>query len=132
MSASPPPSAESPQRKWLPLVIGIALLVILFSWMRSCGKAPETAVTPDTTQTMVEPAPAVVDTPAAAEPAPAKTSTGAAPSPARRADTVVPAAEPQAAPAPDPGVGAMGGRGRSGKEAPTAPAPPPQAQQKPK
>ena len=132
MSAPLPPmdNAASPQRKWLPWLIGLAVVVVLLFWMRGCGKEPATGVTADTTQTMIAPpAPAPVDT--APAPAPAKTSPSPAPKPspsraaARAADTV-----PAAAPGND-GVGAMGGHGASGKKAPTGQVPTPQAQQKP-
>jgi general secretion pathway protein B len=130
MSASLPPdsNAENQQRKWLPWVIGIAVVAALLFWMRGCGKEPETAVMPDTTQAVVAPPPpAPVDT--APAPAAAKTSPkpAAEPSPAP-VEMAAPA--PDTAPAPaEGGVGAMGGRGRSGKKAPTEPAPVPQAQQ---
>ncbi|MBP2648585.1 MAG: hypothetical protein H6Q77_2209 [Gemmatimonadetes bacterium] len=147
MSASLPPNAnaENQQRKWLPWVIGIAVVAALLFWMRGCGKEPVTGVTTDTTQTTMTAAPA--DTAMGAMPATGDTarmpdtgnaSTGPARSPSSgrkstaAGGTPAPAVDtaPAAAPGND-GVGAMGGHGASGKKAPTAPEPTPQAQQKP-
>jgi len=120
--------AEKPQRKWLPWVIGIAVLVLLLFWMRGCGKEPASGVTADTTQTMMAPpAPASVDTTAGdtAHVQAGKTTPRPAPEPSPSA---VAAPAPDTVPASPPandGAGAMGGQGAPGKKAPTSPAPKP-------
>lgn len=144
-------SSEGGLPKWLPWVIGIVVLVVLFSWMRGCGKAPMAGAAADSTPTMAAP-PAMpsADTTMQAMPAPDTTSNMAAPAAAPAAapmDTahhVTPSPAPAGkaigahgdtthhngatlgAPEPmaaptDTGHGAMGGRGAPGKKKPAAP-----------
>jgi hypothetical protein len=135
--------------KWLPWVIGIVVLALLFSWMRGCGKAPMAGAAADSTPSMAAP-PAMpsADTTMQAMPAPDTTTKmaapAAAPAPAPADNHVTPspapsgaaigahgdtthhngatlgAPEPMAAPT-DTGHGAMGGRGAPGKKKPAAP-----------
>lgn len=112
--------AGSPLSKWLPWLIGIAAVLLLFSWMRGCGRPPVTGVSSDTTPAMTAPAPTVDTT----RSVPSDTSTG--PGQVPSADSAG-----AAAPATPEGAGAMGGQGKPGKLAPAAPAPTPQPQQKP-
>ena len=127
MTASPPSDTNASQRKWLPWIIGLAVVFFLAWWMRGCGKVPEAGVVTDTTQSMMAPEPAP---PAPAEPAPTPaqaaiprdtapvagtTGTGPRIKETARTDTAkpVPAAAPDTAPS---GPGAMGGRGEPGKK----------------
>lgn len=131
MTASPPSDTNATQRKWLPWVIGIAIVLLLAWWMRGCGKAPETGAMADTTQSMMAPdtttpAPAPEAAPA---PAPAQTVTPAPVTPTdtahamttphtpSRADTIRAPAAPLP-PRESTGPGAMGGRGAPGKKKP--------------
>ena len=132
--SSPPPSRTntSSERKWLPWVIGIAILLVLAWWARGCGKMPEAGMTADSTQSMMPPdttpAPAAVPEPApveAATPAPVTptatppdtTHAMTAPHTPSRADTIRAPAKPLPPPEPT-GPGAMGGRGAPGKKPP--------------
>jgi hypothetical protein len=112
--------------KWLPWLVGLALLLLLFSWMRGCGKAPATGVVTDTTSTMTAPAPAA--------PAPTHDTTRPAAAPvtvdtprtsgaggigdAPSAGTARKVLQDSSPTAPTPGVGAMGGQGAAGKDTP--------------
>jgi hypothetical protein len=131
MSASSPSDPNATQRKWLPWVIGIIVVLFLAWWLMGRGKTPEMQVMTDSTQGMMAPAatPAPETEPA---PAPAQTATPAPattggtpgdtahaatqPRTPSRADTIrAPATPPPAEPA---GPGAMGGRGAPGKKPP--------------
>jgi hypothetical protein len=133
MSASSPSDPNASQRKWLPWVIVIVVVLFLAWWMMGRGNPSETGTVADTTQTMMAPdttpAPAPEVTPA---PAPAQTATPAPATPTdtghamtphtpSRADTIRAPAKPLAPPEPA-GPGAMGGRGAPGKK-PPAPTP---------
>jgi len=130
MSASSPPDPNASPRKWLPWVIGLAVLLFIGWWVRGCGKVPEAGVVTDTTQTMMAPdttpapAPEAAPAPAPAQtaaPAPAPTPTDTAhtmaPRTPSRADTIRAPAQPLPPPEPT-GPGAMGGRGAPGKKPP--------------
>jgi hypothetical protein len=135
MSASSPSDPNATQRKWLPWVIGIIVVLLLAWWLMGRGKAPGMGAVTDSTQGMMAPATTPAPAPAPeTEPAPAPAQT-ATPAPATtggtpgdtahvattprtpsRADTIrAPATPPPAEPA---GPGAMGGRGAPGKKPP--------------
>jgi len=139
MTASPPSDTNATQRKWLPWVIGIAIVLLLAWWMRGCGKAPETGAMADTTQSMMAPdtttpapapeaapapAPAQTATPAPATPSatPMDTTHAMTPHTPSRADTIRAPAAPLP-PRESAGPGAMGGRGAPGKKKPPATTP---------
>ena len=113
------PVRESGLPKWLPWLIGIAAVLLLFSWIRGCGKAPATGAMTDSTQTMMAPEPRV-DTvhvaPTTVDTVHVRTADTVH---VRTADTVmVPATAPV-----DTAQGAMGGQGKPGKKAPPKPTP---------
>jgi hypothetical protein len=71
---------ESSVGKWLPWLIGLAALLLLFSWMRGCGKAPAAGMTTDTVPVMTGPAPRTVDTTVPMVPATGDTTSMRSPS----------------------------------------------------
>jgi hypothetical protein len=133
MSATPPSrTTSSSDRKWLPWVIAIVVVLFLAWWLMGRGKAAETGAVADTTQAMIAPdtatpaatpAPAPVETaaPAMADTTPVKGTTGSGPriKESPRTDTAKHAVAHPPTPAPqDPGTGAMGGHGEPGKKPP--------------